>query len=497
MSERLQKWLARAGLGSRRGLEEWIRAGRVTVNGEPAQLGTSVADGDVVCVDGRVIAAPPPLEEARPRVLMYHKPAGEICSQADPEGRPTVFDRLPRVGGRWIAVGRLDINTLGLLLFTNDGELANRLMHPSSEIEREYAVRVLGEVDDEILKRLRKGVVLDDGPARFDALIDAGGEGANHWYHVVLHEGRNREVRRMWESQGVAVSRLMRVRFGPLTLPRGLRPGRFQELETDDINALRRAVGLAEIAPHVPQRRRAPRPTARSAGRVAEAPRRSGGSRDEAPRRGGGPRDVASPPRGGREKTSPRRGARGDDALQRRRSGAHEEDALHHRGGTRAHDTTRRGGDKHATARRETGVRNETAPRGRGRPDEAVRRSSTARPGVTPQRSGKLRPGAETARPAAESRRGAAAREDATPPRGNTRRRSDDAPRGEAPGRRDTSHRRNADRRSDHAPGREAEHRRDTSRRGAARADETPRRRATSAQVEPRRGNTRGPRRRS
>ena len=256
MAERLQKWLARAGMGSRRGVEEWIRAGRVTVNDAPAQLGTSVAEGDVVCVDGRIIAAPPPVEEARPRVLMYHKPAGEICSQSDPEGRATVFDRLPRVGGRWIAVGRLDLNTLGLLLFTNDGELANRLMHPSSEIEREYAVRVLGEVEDAILKRLRKGVELDDGPAHFDALVDAGGEGANHWYHVVLREGRNREVRRMWESQGVTVSRLMRVRFGPIGLPRMLRPGHYRELETDEINLLRRAVGLSDIAPHVPLRRR-------------------------------------------------------------------------------------------------------------------------------------------------------------------------------------------------------------------------------------------------
>src|SRR3569623_1561351 len=183
MSERMQKWLARAGLGSRRGLEDWIRAGRVTVNGAAAALGMSVAEGVVGCVDGRAIAAPPPLDEARPRVLIYYKASCEIFTQSDPEGRATVFDRLPRGGGRWIAVGRRDLNTLGLLLFTNDGELANRLMHPSSEIEREYAVRVLGEVDDEILKRLRKGVVLDDGHARIDAIADAGGEGVNHWYH--------------------------------------------------------------------------------------------------------------------------------------------------------------------------------------------------------------------------------------------------------------------------------------------------------------------------
>lgn len=302
MAERLQKWLARAGMGSRRGVEEWIRAGRVTINGEPAQLGAGVADGDVVCVDGRMIAAPPPVEEARPRVLMYHKPAGEICSQSDPEGRPTVFDRLPRVGGRWIAVGRLDLNTLGLLLFTNDGELANRLMHPSGEIEREYAVRVLGEVDDAILKRLRKGVELEDGPARFDALMDAGGEGANHWYHVVLREGRNREVRRMWESQGVTVSRLMRVRFGPIGLPRTLRPGHFRELETDDINLLRRAVGLADITPHVPLRRRA-RPSAH--GTAAEHTNKHRADDRARPARARTRTDGAAPR--GKDRTSRRR----------------------------------------------------------------------------------------------------------------------------------------------------------------------------------------------
>ncbi len=274
MTERLQKWLARAGLGARRTMEDWIRAGRVTVNDETAEVGRSVGEDDKVRVDGRLIAAPPPAEMTRPRVLLYYKPTGEICTQSDPEGRPTVFDRLPKVGGRWIAVGRLDLNTLGVLLFTNDGELANRLMHPSSEIEREYAVRVLGPVDAAALTRLRKGVMLEDGPAHFDALVDAGGEGTNHWYHVVLREGRNREVRRMWESQGVTVSRLMRVRFGPITLPRFLKPGQSRELELDDINLLRRAAGLDDLSAITPARRRAPAPHAASE-RAAQAHRRA------------------------------------------------------------------------------------------------------------------------------------------------------------------------------------------------------------------------------
>ncbi|MEK7323544.1 MAG: 23S rRNA pseudouridine(2605) synthase RluB [Pseudomonadota bacterium] len=302
MTERLQKWLARAGLGARRTMEDWIRAGRVTVNGAPAELGMSVNEGDTVCVDGRAIAAPPPAEMTRPRVLLYYKPTGEICTQSDPEGRPTVFDRLPKVGGRWIAVGRLDLNTLGVLLFTNDGELANRLMHPSSEIEREYAVRVLGTVDAAALTRLRKGVMLEDGPAHFDALVDAGGEGMNHWYNVVLREGRNREVRRMWESQGVTVSRLMRVRFGPITLPRFLKPGQSRELELDDINLLRRAAGLDELSAATPTRRRAAasRPTA-GRGRVEQTNRRVPRERVETytnaapPRRGAAQRAERSP----------------------------------------------------------------------------------------------------------------------------------------------------------------------------------------------------------
>ena len=245
-AERLHKLLAQAGCGSRRAIEEWIRAGRITVNGELAAVGAAVVPGDVVCIDGKIVnweKAAAPL----PRVLIYNKPSGEVCTRSDPEGRATVFDRLPRVAGRWVAVGRLDFTTLGLLLFTSDGELAHRLMHPSTGMEREYAVRVLGKVDDAMLRRLREGVMLEDGAAHFDAIIDAGGQGSNHWYHVIVREGRNREVRRLWESQGVTVSRLMRVRYGPIALPKGLPPGRHRELDEAEVNALLAAAGMAKI----------------------------------------------------------------------------------------------------------------------------------------------------------------------------------------------------------------------------------------------------------
>jgi 23S rRNA pseudouridine2605 synthase len=245
MAERLQKLLARAGYGSRRQIENWIRAGRIHVNGKPAGLGLGVTGTETIAIDGQPVALAVALGQPVPRTLLYHKPAGELTTRADPEGRPTVFDRLPSLKtARWIAVGRLDLNTAGLLLLTTDGELANRLMHPSSEIEREYAVRVLGAVAPEVLEHLRDGVDLDDGRAAFTALEDAGGSGANHWYHATLKEGRNREVRRMWESQGVTVSRLMRVRFGPIGLPRGLRPGRHRALTRPEVVALYRAAGL-------------------------------------------------------------------------------------------------------------------------------------------------------------------------------------------------------------------------------------------------------------
>lgn len=244
MSEKLQKVLARAGLGSRRSLEQWIQDNRVSVNGKVAHIGDRVTAEDVIRVDGHIIAQYAK-EPAETRVLLYHKPEGEVCTRSDPEGRPTVFDKLPILRhGRWVIVGRLDFNTTGLLLFTTNGELANRLMHPSQQIEREYAVRILGNVDAAMINRLKKGVMLEDGKAHFDEIIDAGGTGANHWYHVVLKEGRNREVRRLWESQGVKVSRLMRVRFGQIMMPRSLRFGRYMELPEDQINELSNSVGL-------------------------------------------------------------------------------------------------------------------------------------------------------------------------------------------------------------------------------------------------------------
>lgn len=207
-------------------------------------LGDRVGEDDLIKLDGKKLYLRPQAR-CRTRVLAYHKPAGEICSRSDPGGRPTIFDHLPRLKeGRWIAVGRLDINTSGLLLLTTDGELANRLMHPSSQVEREYAVRVLGEVTRESLEKLRRGVLLEDGPASFQSVRPAGGEGANQWFHVVLKEGRNREVRRLWESQGLQVSRLIRVRYGTCHLRRGLKAGYWDELEGEAVNALRVAVGL-------------------------------------------------------------------------------------------------------------------------------------------------------------------------------------------------------------------------------------------------------------
>ena len=245
MAERLQKVLARAGYGSRRLIESWIAAGRITVNDRTAELGITVSAEDKIRIDGKPVSVAASIARTIPRTLAYHKPAGELTTRSDPEGRPTVFDHLPRLKtARWIAVGRLDMNTAGLLLFTTDGELANQLMHPSSEIEREYAVRVLGKVDAATLERLRSGIALDDGMAAFTSIRDAGGSGANHWYHVTLKEGRNREVRRLWESQGVQVSRLIRVRFGPLELPRQLRPGRHRALTRQEVVALYRAAGL-------------------------------------------------------------------------------------------------------------------------------------------------------------------------------------------------------------------------------------------------------------
>lgn len=234
--ERIQKILARAGYGSRREIEKLISSGRITVNQRVAKLGDRISEDDSVSIDEKLC---PITSQEKIRVLLYHKPVGEVCTRKDPEGRPTVFNALPRLShSRWINIGRLDINTSGLLLFTNDGELANRLMHPSSMVEREYAVRVLGTVNADTTKRLAHGVKLEDGQARFEDIVDVGGDGKNHWFHVVVVEGRNRLVRRLWESQGVTVSRLIRVRFGPITLPKSLSRGAWMELESSQITSL-------------------------------------------------------------------------------------------------------------------------------------------------------------------------------------------------------------------------------------------------------------------
>ncbi len=234
---KLHKLLADSGMGSRREMEELIVAGRVSVNGQPAHIGQRIAPGDQIRVNGRTLnrrVAPPP-----PRVLLYHKPPGEICSRDDPEQRVTVFEKLPRLkGSRWVAVGRLDFNTEGLLVFTTSGDLANRLMHPRYGWEREYAVRILGRIGDETRDKLLAGVQLEDGPAAFSVVDDLGGDGANHWYRVVIAEGRNREVRRIFEALGLTVSRLVRIRFGPIALPRGLARGRWVELNDGDVAAL-------------------------------------------------------------------------------------------------------------------------------------------------------------------------------------------------------------------------------------------------------------------
>lgn len=235
--ERLQKVLSQAGLGSRREMEKWIEGGLIHVNGHLATLGCCVSSDDKISVKGRVIDNPLKIA-SKTRILLYHKPVGEISSRHDPKHNRTVFDHLPHLKqGRWVQVGRLDINTSGLLIFTNNGELANRLMHPKYELEREYAVRVRGEVSPEAIQALLKGVMLDDGVAKFKKVQFRGGEGTNSWYHVILSEGRNREVRRLWNSQSVDVSRLIRIRYGSIWMPRSLSRGEHVELSIKEVDA--------------------------------------------------------------------------------------------------------------------------------------------------------------------------------------------------------------------------------------------------------------------
>lgn len=264
--ERLQKVLAGWGLGSRRAIEQWIEAGEVKVNGEVAALGTRVTPTDRIEVRGQPVRSR--VEGFTRRVLIYHKPEGELTTRSDPEGRPTVFESLPPIrDGRWITVGRLDFNTSGLLIVTNDGELANRMMHPSQELLRVYAARIFGDLTPVMRQQLMDGVELEDGLAKFDAVDDAGGTGMNHWYHVALREGRNREVRRMFEAVGVPVSRLIRIQYGSLVLPPRLRPGAWKMLSQEEGDALAASLGMetkkAETKPSAasPMPRRGPRPS--------------------------------------------------------------------------------------------------------------------------------------------------------------------------------------------------------------------------------------------
>lgn len=274
MSERLQKFLAAEGLGSRREIERWIEAGRIVVNGEVATLGLRVSNTDQIEVDGRRLRLAN--KKSQRRVIIYNKPEGEVSTRRDTEGRKTVFDRLPvKRGERWIAVGRLDINTTGLLLFTNDGELANALMHPSSQIDREYAVRVKGDIDDQVLNTLREGVLLDDGIARFtDIQPGRQATGANSWFYVVLMEGKNREVRRLWESQGVQVSRLKRVRYGNVFIPSSLKAGKYTELSQEQVDSLSELAGLT---PEVKESTDDGRKSRKKPGRKASSGKKSRG----------------------------------------------------------------------------------------------------------------------------------------------------------------------------------------------------------------------------
>jgi 23S rRNA pseudouridine2605 synthase len=253
-SQKLHKILAQAGIGSRRMMEEWIREGKVTVNGSVAGIGTRVVPSDTIRIGRRIVRWPG--THRLPRVLVYHKPEGEIVSHDDPEGRTSVFEKLPEVrGAKWLAVGRLDYNTSGLLIFTTSGELANRMMHPRFAVEREYAVRIVGTLTGAHLERLKEGIELSDGPARFESIEDEGGEGTNHWYRIVVREGRNRVVRRMFEALGLTVSRLMRIRFGVVALPPRLKRGQVSSLPAAEVKRL-----LVWLEQNAPERQRAASP---------------------------------------------------------------------------------------------------------------------------------------------------------------------------------------------------------------------------------------------
>jgi 23S rRNA pseudouridine2605 synthase len=300
---KLHKVLAEAGMGSRREMEELIVAGRVSVNGEPAHIGQRIMPTDLVRINGKPVKRK--LQSKPPRVLLYHKPTGEIVSHADPEGRPSVFDKLPPMkSAKWLAVGRLDFNTEGLLMLTTSGDLANRFMHPRYSVEREYAVRVVGELGEGMRQKLLSGVELDDGPANFLRIRDGGGEGTNHWYHVALAEGRNREVRRMFETVGLMVSRLIRTRHGPISLPRGLKRGRWEELEDNQVRSLMASVGLKAPSEEkggrqAAQERRQPDPMQTSMGFIHREPVLMSHGRFDQQQRGGGSGGGRRGPAGG------------------------------------------------------------------------------------------------------------------------------------------------------------------------------------------------------
>lgn len=277
IKERIQKALARQGVASRRQIETWIQDGHIQINGRAASLGDQVEAGDIVMIDGRKVVIRDDTQQL-PRVIAYNKPEDEVVTKNDPQDRDTVFAHLPRLHhGRWVAVGRLDINTTGLILFTDNGELANRLMHPSGEIDREYLVRTMGLASDEVLRQLTRGVELEDGPARFEEVhYVGGGQGINHWYTVIIMEGRKREVRRMWEAVGIKVSRLKRVRYGPISLAPSHRPGKVKELPPEEVIMLAERVGLHYSAPHAepePRQKKPVRPKP-STERRAKEPRR-------------------------------------------------------------------------------------------------------------------------------------------------------------------------------------------------------------------------------
>ena len=310
--QRLHKILASCGFGSRRAMEELIIAGRITVNRMPADVGQKVGPGDEVRINGEPVKIR--FAEPKPRVLLYHKPTGELVTRDDPEDRPTVFDDLPSIrDGKWIAVGRLDYNTEGLLLFTNSGELANRLMHPRYEVEREYAVRVMGRLTDEQRQALLTGIELDDGPAKCSTVEDGGGEddSANHWYNVSLKEGRNREVRRLFEALGLAVSRLIRVRYGRIAMPSSLKRGDVLEMEPQDVNAMLRSIGLKANA--------GANAGMNAAAGAGNAPSEQPNPQDRPPQRGPGPGKGARPGHRGRRRGPP--GMPGNSAQQRNDSG--------------------------------------------------------------------------------------------------------------------------------------------------------------------------------